>query len=258
MRPVLVGFVLMASVSLAAAAETLESVSPRDGVAQRFLLLKPEGPPLASLILFTGGDGNLKLSDDGRPGSGAGNFLVRTRARWAAQGFTVAVVDAPSDHAAEGLAGDFRGTPAHAQDMAAVIDFLRRQADVPVWLVGTSRGTTSAASVAIKQRDKVDGLVLTSSIDHGRGNLADFNLQRVTQPVLLVQHQRDECQESRLDNLQPVVDKLTAAQAKELIVVDGGNNRGDPCQPWAWHGYNGIEDQVVSRASAWIKGHLAR
>ena len=51
----------------------------------------------------------------------------------------------------------------HASDIGAMAAYLKKQAAVPVWLVGTSMGTFSAAGGAIAAED-VDGLVLTSTI----------------------------------------------------------------------------------------------
>ena len=237
------------------AAEQLVQLDTRPGVTQRLLLLEPAGKPVASLILFTGGDGVLRLGDDGRLGAGAGNFLVRTRQLWVEQGFQVAVVDAPSDHPDSISRGDFRSSAEHAQDMAVVIDTLRQRADVPVWLVGTSRGTTSAAAVAIRLHDKVGGVVLTSTINHDRGNVAAMALEQLTQPVLVVQHRHDQCKETLYQNVQAVMDGLHAASATELMLFDGGQDKGDPCQPWAAHGYNGIETEVVGKIASWIRQH---
>jgi hypothetical protein len=39
------------------------------------------------------------------------------------------------------------------------------------------------------------------------------------------------------------------------MLLDGGKNEGDPCQPWAWHGYNGIEHRVLGLAGAWMLAH---
>ena len=60
----------------------------------------------------------------------------------------VAVVDAPSDRQ-RGMNAIFRMSRAHAADIAAVADYLKKQSDVPVWLVGTSMGSFSAAGGAI-------------------------------------------------------------------------------------------------------------
>ena len=57
----------------------------------------------------------------------------------------------------------FRMSGQHAADIEAVAAYLKKQADVPVWLVGTSMGTFSAARGAIAGRN-IDGMVLTSTI----------------------------------------------------------------------------------------------
>jgi hypothetical protein len=41
------------------------------------------------------------------------------------------------------------------------------------------------------------------------------------------------------------------AQAQQPRVVDSD---GDPCEAFAYHGYNGIEREVVGRITAWITG----
>ena len=93
---------------------------------------------------------------------GAEGFLVRSRDKFADHNFMVAVVDAPSDQQ-QGMNPMFRMSGAHAGDIGAVAAYLKEQADVPVWLVGTSMGTFSAARAAIAAKG-IDGLVLTSTI----------------------------------------------------------------------------------------------
>lgn len=60
----------------------------------------------------------------------------------------------------------FRQTTEHVADVKAVIAWLRRTAKVPVWLVGTSRGTQSVAYIAtdLTGAEGPDGVVLTSTI----------------------------------------------------------------------------------------------
>lgn len=80
-------------------ASEIISLKTRPGVTQTFILIKTDHP-VASVILFAGGHGNLKLSSvSGIPsiGWGKNNFLVRTRNKFAEYGFMMAVVDAPFD-----------------------------------------------------------------------------------------------------------------------------------------------------------------
>ena len=36
------------------------------------------------------------------------------------------------------------------------------------------------------------------------------------------------------------------------MVFEGGATRGDPCEAFAHHGYNGIEGDVIAKIAAWI------
>jgi hypothetical protein len=40
----------------------------------------------------------------------------------------------------------FRNSMYHVEDIDHVISYLRKQADIPVWLIGTSRGPTNYTS----------------------------------------------------------------------------------------------------------------
>jgi hypothetical protein len=234
----------------------IETLAPRPSVALQMLVLRAD-KPLASTVLFMGGDGKLGgFQPNGDPVRG-GNFLVRSRSVFLSQGMTVAVVDAPSDRQeGPGLVG-FRQSPAHMQDIVAVMRHLRQQARVPVWLVGTSLGSISVAAAAIRIREEgPDGIVLTSSVVNPSflGSLPSHRLGEIKVPTLVVHHEKDECKESLFRDVPPVVAAITGAPRKELITFrDGGPPKGDPCEPWGYHGYPGIESRVVIRITDWIK-----
>src|SRR5262249_54232236 len=143
--------------------EQIRTIPTRAVVTESFVLIHPSGPPVASLVLFMGGRGALGLQRGPLTGRNT-NFLVRTRQRFADKGFLVAVLDVPSDRTSQALVG-FRTGPEHATDVRALIAALRAEGRVPVWLVGTSMGSVSAASVAARLTDGgPDGIVLTSSV----------------------------------------------------------------------------------------------
>src|ERR671916_344953 len=97
-RSLLVAVLLpLLSVLLPAHAEDkVFEIPTRSGITQRFLLI-PAADAKAAVILFPGGHGGLQFSESGSPGWGRNNFLVRSAHLFAAQGLTVAVIDAPSD-----------------------------------------------------------------------------------------------------------------------------------------------------------------
>ena len=54
------------------------------------------------------------------------------------------------------------------------------------------------------------------------------------------------------------MDKLDNSPKKELLAFTGGVSTGDPCQAFAHHGYNGLEDEVVRQISAWVVASAAK
>jgi pimeloyl-ACP methyl ester carboxylesterase len=91
------------------------------------------------------------------------NFLVRTIGQWVAQGLAVVLPDAPNGTSLFGQ----RHLPAYADAISKAIDFGRSHAALPVWLIGTSAGTTAAVNGAAHLGSKVSGAVLTSSVTRG-------------------------------------------------------------------------------------------
>ena len=255
MRRTLAALALLAFAT-GAHAEELRTIPTRPGVTETFVLVRPPAAPAATVILFTGGPGRLGL-DRGLPGPRVNNFLVRNRGRFAERGLLVAVVDAPSDRRGEALVR-FRTGPEHAADVQALIAALRSEAPGAVWLVGTSMGSVSAASVAARLTSGgPDGIVLTSSVtgqsrDMGE-SLQDVALERIRVPTLLVHHRDDGCRASRYADTSWLLRQLKATPKRELLTFTGGDRpQSDACEPLAPHGYFGIDTTVVNAIADWI------
>jgi hypothetical protein len=236
--------VLLLVAGRAAAAEEAITLTTRPGVTQTiFVTAVPH--PAATLLLFPGGVGVVSKV--------RGNFLIRTVPRFTALGMTVAIVDAPSDQS-NGLSDTFRMSAEHATDVTAVIAAMRQQAAVPVWLVGTSRGTISAAALGARlQPPLIAGVVLTSTV--WRSAIPQVSLETIPVPVLVVHNQDDGCFLSPFADAAPGFARLRAAPAKQLIVVSGGTSHSAPCEALSPHGYYHIEGKVVPPIVAWIKAH---
>jgi hypothetical protein len=200
------------------------------------VLLKPHGAPVGSLVLMAGGDGRIGVGPGGTVARG-GNQLVRTREAYAARGFAVLVPDAGVDVAAA------------VRYMAAV----KR----PVTLVGTSRGTQRAAE-GIAQGARPDALVLTSgflSPQSGEGVnrsvIVLLGSPSLLPRTLVVHHRHDGCHFTSPNGVQPF---LAWAQGKARVVwLDGGTSIGNPCEARAYHGFNGLDAQVVSAVAAFAR-----
>jgi pimeloyl-ACP methyl ester carboxylesterase len=242
---------------------SLVSIKTPRGVKQAFILIKPD-KPVASVILFAGGHGALGLKSASSMQWGAGNFLVRSRDRFAAQDFMVAVVDAPSDQQG-GMNGIFRMGRAHAADIGAVAAYLKTQAAVPVWLVGTSMGTFSAAGGAIAGKN-IDGLVLTSTITRAkshwkiaqshRDGVASMPLQRIAAPTLIVSHAKDGCDITPAADAPKLRKQLTNAKTVDVVLLNGGDPpQSVPCEAKSQHGFLGIEAEAVKTIAKFIKAN---
>ena len=242
------------------AKEELIRLDTTKGIKQKFLLLEPDRP-VSSVILFAGGHGNLNLSTlNGAPSIkwGKRNFLVRMRNEFLQNGFRVAVFDAPSDRKSEkGMIGGFRTSAGHVEDIDHVIAFLRRKKDVPVWLIGTSRGTESAAYAAIHSKQSPTGVVLTSSVaeENAKGiPVTQMPLEKIVIPVLIVAHKDDQCWMTQPSGAENIKSKLVNSKKVEVKYFRGGSEpQSRSCGALAPHGFFGIEKEVVTYISNFIK-----
>jgi len=252
--PALFLLALFSSVVLSDVSPRTVDIPSRPGVTQRILYLKPD-QPRSAVVLFAGGDGGIGIGQDGSLRKG-GNFLVRSRKLFADRGAAVAVVDAPSDRQSYPFLDGFRQTDKHAADIQAVVDWLRRDIGRPVWLVGTSRGTISVAYLAtvLQSSSGPDGIVLTSTVldDRRERAVPEMPLNRIRVPVLVVHHENDGCKVCLYADMPRLMKRLAPLARKELITFQGGRDEGNPCQARAYHGFNGIESDVVGRIVAWI------
>ena len=258
----LILFCLLCVTELVHANEELIIIETRQGVTQKFLLLEPDNP-VSSVILFAGGKGTLNLSSySGSPTIkwGKNNFLVRSRDMFAKHGFMVAVVDAPSDQKSKtGMLGGFRSSMDHVKDIDLVISYLREVANVPVWLVGTSRGTESATYIAINSKQNPDGLVLTSSmaVPNSKGTpVTEMDLQSITIPTLVVANTDDGCRKTPPEGAKEIAGMLTNSKRVEVKMFSGGDAPiSKPCKSMSYHGFFGIENEVVNYISDFIKSN---
>ena len=116
---------------------------------------------------------------------------MRVRDQFVQAGLSIAVPNVPSDHRS-GIDVSFRLSADHAQDIAAVVAFLHSKSTGPIWLVGTSNGSVSAANAAASLgSSKVGGVVLTSTV-WANG----LPLGKIAVPTLVVHNRDDRCRSS--------------------------------------------------------------
>lgn len=239
-------------VSTAHAEGVLLKVPTRDGVVTT-LFWEAAADSKATVLLFPGGGGGFGKVEDGK--ATGGNFLVRSAPHFLANGFNVAIFGRPSDM--EELSWTERTSSRHMTDVAKVLEFVQQKSSLPIWIVGTSRGTVSGTAMAINvQRPGIAGLVLTSSVTRYAtpGAVPTQDLPAIKIPVLVYHHVKDGCKHCQAYEAPLILKGLKNAPIKKLIVVDGGANpTGDECAGQHWHGFIGMEREAVDQIADWIR-----
>lgn len=249
------------SSTVAAQNVSLREVPTREGVKQKFLYQKPT-EAFASAVLFQGGPGSIgAVGSADRGWARIEAFLSGGVGRFAETGVSAAAVDSPSDK--RDLNNGFRSSQEHAQDIAAVIAFLRSETPgKPVCLVGTSNGSLSATSIsAILGEQGPDCIVLTSSVSQKSSSaivsrflhaFIDADLTKVKVPVLLVHHKNDSCKYTPYEPMLGYVKAFPNSPRVDFITIEGGQDHSDNCNR-GHHQFLGIEREVTAQISEWIK-----
>ncbi|MFO1185050.1 MAG: hypothetical protein U1E56_09710 [Bauldia sp.] len=262
MRLILVWLAVCIASNTVAAEQVVEI--PSRGQSVRALLIPAENP-LGSVILLAGGHGNLALQTNGRIGWGQDNHLVRSRAAYAAAGYNTLVPDiapdlkTPSGGGVDGYRADAR----NATDIAAAIVFMRTLKPLPVVLIGTSRGTISAANAAarLSGRERPDALVISSGFlganprDFTVAKMAGNDPRRLDLPLLVIEHRADTCSPTAPSAVEPFRSWYeTGGRRLDILWMEGGDApRGDPCEARGAHGFPGLDKEVVTATDTWIK-----
>ena len=223
----------------------------------------------AVLVLLPGGAGFADLDKAGCARKLTGNSLIRTQDLFQKEGFATALVDAPSDHRGEDGLGGVRISPLHAEDLGKVISDLRKRTKLPVWLVGTSRGSISAVNAAsrLAGEQAPDGLVITSPLTSGnpRGRKAwvaqtvfSVPLEAIKVPVLVVVHAADACIRTPPSLGASILARTNGVREQAVTVTGGAKGAGAPgvdaCGGSAPHGFLGQEKEVTAGIIRFIRG----
>ena len=244
--------------ALACAQQEIVTLATRPGVTQSYFLTSIPKNLQAVALLFPGSGGLIDLrTENGKPRFNQGNFLVRSRAEFIKRGAVAVILDAPSDQRGGwGMSDEFRLGEKHSTDITAVIDGLeKRFPGIPLFLVGTSRGTISAAVLGARFGQRAGGAILTSTMfrqapknskEPGQG-LSKFDFATVKMPLLFVHHVSDQCESTPYGEAARLSDKYT------LITVFGGASpQSGPCDAFSQHGFLGKESETVEQIVNWM------
>ena len=231
----------------------VERITTREGVSVPvYALWKAQAS--ASVVLFSGGAGGYgNIAGDGWPAGG--NFLIRTGRHWATYPFNIIMIGRPSD-GIDLASGSVRTGDLHNADNVAIFNYIKEKSAAPLWLVGTSMGTISAAAAAIFDQSRlVDGVVLSSSITAYKvpGAVPRQELDKIRVPTLILHHQNDACWACQAHETKHIATGLKNAPIKKTLIVSGGSGAsGNPCEPLHHHGFIGMQNEAVDLIARWI------
>lgn len=244
----------MTPLAVAGSYEAIEIVQTRPDVTVRLMVFKGNSRSSTALLLFPGADGTKQFGEkDGRFWVG-NNFLLRSARELAMAGFIVVAVDAPSDQS-QGMPDSFRTSPRHAKDIRKVISYLKeKHRFTSLYLVGTSKGTLSAAYLAaVLDEPALEGTILTAV--YPPSGYSAFDLTDIDDPVLIIHHLYDECRVTPVQGAFELKQRLTESPRVDIVVVTGGSiAASSPCNALSNHGFYGVEKPVVQVMKDWISG----
>jgi len=245
-------FVLLSNLSFA---EEVISIQTRQNVTVPVLFVKSNAPSTIVIIMLAGTLGGregsfFRVSPNDGSIKKSRSFLLRTVDQFADRGFSVAVMNPPSDKDNR-MSDDYRTSKEHVEDVSKIIGVLNGKGFDAIYLISTSRGTLSASYLGAKLKHKsVNGVILTST----NVNLVKWTpISDIEYPVLFVHHKDDGCKACQYRDALALSRKLKRSSRVDFISVEGGNEpQSGPCEALSAHGFFGIETQVVDAISNWI------
>jgi predicted alpha/beta hydrolase family esterase len=144
----------------------------------------------------------------------------------------------------------------HMSRISILIDHIKKENNLPIILLGHSRGSISVAAAANNlKKGKISGIVILGSITTPVGKYTPYTLtmkhmlKQTSIPVLVVHHEKDGCSVSSYMGAK----NLAKKRNYKLISITGGGKSGSECGPLHYHGFEGTTDQVISSIQDWVK-----
>lgn len=229
---ILLAVTTIASLAASAGEELISTATQKNGEVIPYILNSNNAAPAYVFILFPGGSGVVDphLENGVLVYRAKGNFLVRSRKWMVDDEFATVTTNAG---------------PSEERIQAVIDDLNRRYANVKIFLMGTSRGTEDTIALADYLSDKIAGEIHTSSMTR----IWSFDAKAYKNRHLIVHHKNDSCR------VTPYASALRSHEryGNELMTMEGGISVGDPCEAFAYHGYNGIERETVDAIKKWVK-----
>lgn len=207
--------------------------------------------PRALLFVFLGRNGSF-IDEESQLSN---NFFLRQRDDLVKLGYAVVIMGA-SSWATNGYTEEDRLSQAHLDDAKILIERFNPR-HLPVFLLGSSRGTISALRVGIDAKiSDLKGLVLLSPVVM-LPVFQNIQFKKLTTPVLVIQHFKDKCDLSLYADVKTWWDHIPHdAHNQFLTIRSGGSNAEKPCRSLSHHGFWRNEEQVIGTIDERITKYL--
>jgi dienelactone hydrolase len=218
---------------------------PQAGETPTKTFLIETAKPKAVVLLFIGGDGILDLKPDGS--TTKQNPLNRSAELWQQYGINSVLVDSPYD-LGDARRGNVRGKSKHLTRVEGVIKYYKNKFNVPIWIFGHSMGTVTAIQFAnqSEKSEAVSGVIIAGT------HIGETLSNNFSKPVMAIHHQKEACAATPIRASESIIKGRSKETKSELVMIDGGEDVGLPCMGLAYHGFNKVEDQMVSAAAKFI------
>lgn len=248
---------LAVTAASAHAGEELLELSARENASLKVILTEDKGTrPHAVALLLPGGQGDFRFeaTPNGIKMIKGERLPNRLRPLLLERGIASYLVDSPSDMPL--MPDAFRSSPQHMADLQVLLDDAnKRFPNVPVFVVGHSNGTMSAAPFASAATARIAGTALIAPrlIAHPALGpaLTQFDWSRLDHALLLIHHRKDACFATLYRASADLAQRDTRF---ELLSLDKEGMAPNPdCNFTGAHNIVGQEQEVADGLAAWIK-----
>lgn len=212
-----------------------------------FTLLYEVENPQITLVTILGGEGRVGINEKSTDTRNQTAQMVKnlTRKDFTNLRVNVAVFDSP----VELYPAAVRSDADHLDRIVSVVQFYKSRFNVPVWLLGHSNGSVSVTEYLKKKQAiaPVSGAVFSGSVYYIGLN------EGVAIPLLFLHHEDDQCKNTPFRSAQSHFEEATKLNkaVTELLMVKGGEAKGDPCRDGK-HMYYGAYEEAAKQLEGFI------
>ena len=240
-----ISFVLILIIGSSLGQAEVVDIPSAHGIHTR-TLIAPTQSAKATVLLFIGGGGLLRIEEDGR--TNHIHTFVRSFGMWRDYQVQAVLIDSPFD-LGNARVGHRRGSKEHLDRVSEVIRYYHSKSNHPIWIFGHSMGTSTVAaflSSGVPEVSLLKGYVVAGT---HRGESIPTSIKM---PALGIHHKREACPSTPIWASEDIIKSRTSDTPRAMVLLDGGNDEGDRCQALAYHGFNGIERELIKTAAEFI------